>query len=133
MRHFVLAAFLLVLLITCSGPNEPAICGRNSRVTITLSGDRTRPTIHWTPDCGVEALYVAGDTTELVPGGWSITSGGPAFFPPVRYGVVPAGTTERAPAVPLQPGLPYVVVVKVRWADEDFYYWGEVGMLHFRP
>ena len=83
-------------LEACTGP-----------VTVHVSAG-TSPTFDWEPECRLFFINVergAGDE-------WLVHSEGEnAIAPPVRYGEVPSGATERAPAVPLEPGVTYDVTL----------------------
>lgn len=64
----------------------------------------------WSPSCAVALLLVEEGASDR----WSI--GAPdgesnVVIPPVTYGAVPAGAEETNPAVPLQPGVTYELVL----------------------
>ena len=79
---------------TCTGP-----------VTVTVSAGTT-PTFTWAPSCTAHVLLVEQGATDR----WIIeATTDDGFGPGVRYGVVPTGAREDAPAIALVSGRTYDV------------------------
>ena len=91
-----------------TGPLEPC----SGPVQLSATGG-LEPTLSWSPRCGAGSLLI--DPAAPSSGGfdwrWAVMSGQRLIAPGVRYGVLPEGTTQNHPAVALEPGKPYTVVV----------------------
>jgi hypothetical protein len=97
--------------MSCGGSTEPlAPC--SGPVDLAVSPG-TSPVIAWTPACGATALYVDPQPPSLgmTHERWLLMAGERMLEPRIRYGHVPSGTTERAPAAPLVAGQPYTLVL----------------------
>ena len=102
-------ALACVILLACSddpsGIESLPEC--NGGVTVTVSAG-IEPTFSWTPACRLFGVLVE----EGGPDVWLILSlGSNSITPPVRYGVVPQGATEREDPVPLVAGVTYDVTL----------------------
>jgi hypothetical protein len=96
-------------LSACSGssPTEPGpltACG--GPVTVSVSAGTT-PTFTWTPSCSVFAVLVEDVSSDT----WYLFKQGGGIAPGVRYGVVPQGAVQDAPAIPLQAGRAYEAIL----------------------
>lgn len=88
------------------GPTAPRECEQSVTVTV---GSGTSPEISWTPECGALALRIQEVGDPTVPFGfmWELVGAASPIHPPVRYGDVPGGSIEVAPATPLVRGSTY--------------------------
>ena len=120
MRHSILRSRNAVLLamasaiIACGDGKDPLspssvpLC--TGPVTVTVSGGTT-PTFTWAPSCAAHVLLVEQGATDR----WFIESTtNDGFGPGVRYGTVPAGAREDAPAIELVSGRVYDVSIYSR-------------------
>ena len=100
---------VLLAMAGCSdgatGPDNIEPCTVNS-VTVSVSSGTT-PTFTWTPACRVLMLLVEQEATDQ----WLLEATGDGIAPGVRYGTVPPGATARDPAIPLQAGTTYEVIL----------------------
>jgi hypothetical protein len=96
-------------LPACSntGPESDRVCTGSVRVTAT---NTTTPMVTWFPQCQVNVI-VFHEPDFLVRALWVVLdpARGNPITSPVQFGMVPAGATEEAPAIPMVAGGTYVV------------------------
>ena len=98
-------------VIGCGGSTEPLPpCSDPVELTATPG---TTPVIAWTPACGAARLAVDPQPPSmgLESERWLLLAGDRLIEPGIRYGRVPTGNTERAPAVALVAGQQYTLVL----------------------
>ena len=89
-------------LAGCGGDNgtgPPPAC--TGMVDVVTTRER-RPLITWTPNCTVARLQIVAPPVIGQPEAeaWDIRGGPTGIASGVRYGVLPNGATEEAPAYP---------------------------------
>ena len=95
-----------------TGPASDRNC--TDDVVISVSAGLT-PTFTWAPACRVAFFLVEADASDV----WFIEpTGAQGIAPGVTYGVVPAGARQEEPAIPLEAGVTYEVIV-ARGSGED--------------
>ena len=97
------------LALSCGCDSTAPVDLEDCPAAVTVAvGSGTTPTFSWQPTCRLFFLIVepadAGTDLWLV-----IFRGENGISPPVVYGAVPAGATQRASAATLQPGTAYKV------------------------
>jgi hypothetical protein len=101
---FLRLAIILALTLaagSCKSGTEP-VGPCNTVVAVAATASAT-PEITWDPACGVVRVRVSVAVTDGATL-WSIGSNASDVYPPIRYGVVPAGAVEVVAAEPLPPG-----------------------------
>jgi hypothetical protein len=95
-----------------TGPDANRNC--TGDVTISVSAGLT-PTFTWAPACRVAFFLVEADASDV----WFIEpTGEQGIASGVTYGVVPAGARQEEPAIALESGVTYDVIV-ARGSGED--------------
>ena len=97
----------LVCLAACSDTTEPNECAGNVELNVALG---LAPLFRWEPQCSLSTLVVLNDVQQVM---WNIRAptGENTLESRIRYGEVPSGAVEEAPAIALQAGAAYTVRV----------------------
>ena len=113
------ATFLIAGLLVAAacngggtGPEGLGPCTVDSVEVDVSSG--TTPTFTWTPACLVFALLVEQEASDR----WLLQATGEGIASGVRYGTVPRGAVAPDPAIPLQAGTTYEVIL-FRGTEDD--------------
>lgn len=107
------AALVALGTLACRASTEPVrdhlpLCDVRNLITVST----TNPvSISWAPACGAAGMGVV--TPDLSVSMWSVNTvdGRATLAGPVQYGHAPSGAQEYAPALPLESGKRYVVVL----------------------
>lgn len=130
MRSFRKAVLICAAVACSSDPTSPGgpLPDCTGPVSIEVSAG-TSPSFDWSPACRLFFLNVELGADDH----WLIISDSTnAIAPPVRYGVLPAGARQRAPATPLESGQTYDVNL-ARWTGPGAEDGAPVGSEAFTP
>lgn len=107
-RYMGFATLLFTLCGCADDPTEPvALEPCTGAVTVSVTSGST-PRISWAPACTMVSLLVEEGASDR----WQIIANTDVGFGPgVRYGTVPAGTTQNAAASPLAAGVLHDVIL----------------------
>lgn len=131
MRPWSLLAIVLVMacrVAPASGPGEPGAAAEAPPMptgpVISVTG-ALAPMIMWTgaPARSLRVVEVMPGTGDEVAVRWALDAGAGELHAPVRFGEVPEGASEAAPAAELSVGTTYLIEV----AGEG------VGRVWYRP
>ena len=110
-RHTAVALVGILSLTACSNDTTDPdrwTCDDPMSVSVAVDTSGSQPAFDWSPSCGVARVLVEQNAMDL----WHIGSAPDenGIDPPVMYGVVPQGATEKyGPAHELVPGVTYDV------------------------
>lgn len=109
-----LVGALVLSLVGCSDTASPNRDPCTGDVTISVSSGTT-PTFTWSPACGVLAVLVEEDASDI----WIISAtGNGTIGSGVKYGTVPSGAEEGTAPVALLAGHTYEVIL-FRGTEDD--------------